>query len=170
MTTSELEILFKTHYAAMCRLAVSLLYDEDEARDVVSDVFASLLDGGLAIRIDNARGFLLTCVRNSCINVIRHKQMRERFINLYSTKAEPLADSPDDSLMLAELRDYINTQLPPLSCRIFTLRYLHDMTCQQVADAVGVSRVTVHHHLSQSLEKINAYFNNTKLRRYGTER
>ena len=45
MTKSELEILFKAHYAAMFRLAVSLLYDADEARDVVSDVFASLLDG-----------------------------------------------------------------------------------------------------------------------------
>jgi len=162
MTKSELEILFKTHYAAMYRLAVSLLYDADEARDVVSDVFASLLDGGLAIRTDNARSFLLTCVRNSCINVIRHKQMRERFIKLYATNAEPLADGPDDSITLAELREYIDNHLPPLSRRIFTLRYLQDMTCQQVADAVGVSRVTVHHHLSQSLEKINAYFNNSK--------
>ena len=162
MTKSELEILFKTHYAAMYRLAMSLLYDEDEARDVVSDVFASLLDGGMAIRSDNARGFLLTCVRNSCINVIRHKQMRERFVTLSSTSAELLADGPDDSMMLAELRDYIDTHLPPLSRRIFTLRYLEDMTCQQVAEAVGVSRVTVHHHLSQSLEKINAYFNNSK--------
>ena len=162
MTKSELEILFKTHYAAMFRLALSLLYDADEARDVVSDVFASLLDGGIAIKSDNARGFLLTCVRNSCINVIRHKQMRERFIKLYATNAEPLADGPDDSITLAELREYIDNQLPPLSRRIFTLRYLQDMTCQQVADAVGVSRVTVHHHLSQSLEKINAYFNNSK--------
>ena len=162
MTKSELEILFRTHYAPMYRLAVSLLYDADEARDVVSDVFASLLGGGMAIRSDNARGFLLTCVRNSCINVIRHKQMRERFIRLYSTGTEPLADGPDDTMMLAELRDYIDNQLPPLSRRIFTLRYLQDMTCQQVADAVGVSRVTVHHHLSQSLEKINAYFNNSK--------
>ncbi len=162
MTKSELEILFKTHYAVMYRLAVSLLYDADEARDVVSDVFASLLDGGLAIRTDNARAFLLTCVRNSCINVIRHKQMRERFIKFYATNAEPLADGPDDSITLAELREYIDNQLPPLSRRIFTMRYLQDMTCQQVADAVGVSRVTVHHHLSQSLEKINAYFNNSK--------
>ena len=162
MTTSELEILFKTHYAAMFRLAMSLLYDEDESKDVVSDVFASLLDGGLAIRSDNARGFLLTCVRNSCINVIRHKQMRERFMKLYSNRAEPLADGPDDSLTLAELREYVDNNLPPLSRRIFTLRYLHDMTCQQVAETVGVSRVTVHHHLSQSLEKINAYFNNSK--------
>ena len=162
MTTSELEILFKTHYAAMFRLAMSLLYDEDESKDVVSDVFASLLGGGLAIRSDNARGFLLTCVRNSCINVIRHKQMRERFMKLYSNRAEPLADGPDDSLTLNELREYIDNNLPPLSRRIFTLRFLHDMTCQQVADAVGVSRVTVHHHLSQSMEKINAYFNNSK--------
>lgn len=162
MTTSELEILFKTHYAAMFRLAMSLLYDEDESKDVVSDVFASLLGGGLAIRSDNARGFLLTCVRNSCINVIRHKQMRECFMKLYSNRAEPLADGPDDSLTLAELREYVDNNLPPLSRRIFTLHYLQDMTCQQVADAVGVSRVTVHHHLSQSMEKINAYFNITK--------
>ena len=162
MTTSELEILFKTHYAAMFRLAMSLLYDEDESKDVVSDVFASLLGGGLAIRSDNARGFLLTCVRNSCINVIRHKQMRERFMKLYSNRAEPLADGPDDSLTLAELREYVDNNLPPLPRRIFTLRFLHDMTCQQVAETVGVSRVTVHHHLSQSMEKINAYFNITK--------
>ena len=162
MTKSELEILFKTHYAAMFRLAVSLLYDADEARDVVSDVFASLLGGGIAIRSDNAQGFLLTCVRNGCINVIRHKHMRERFIKLYSTAAEPQDSGPEGSVMLAEMREYINTHLPPLSRRIFILRYLHDMTCQQVADAVGVSRVTVHHHLSQSLEKINAYFNNSK--------
>ena len=163
MTRRELEILFKSHYAPMFRLAMSLLYDEDESKDVVSDVFASLAAGGMTIKSDNARGFLLTCVRNSCISVIRHKQMRERFIRLYSAKAEPLADGPDDSLMLNELREYINTELPPLPRRIFTLRFLHDMTCQQVADAVGVSRVTVHHHLSQSLEKINAYFNNSKL-------
>ena len=162
MTKSELEILFKTHYAAMFRLAVSLLYDADEARDVVSDIFASLLDGGLAIRSDNARGFLLTCVRNSCISIIRNKRMRERFVKLYSTGDEPLDDNPDDLLMLAELRDYVENNLSPLSRRIFTLRYLQDMTCQQVAEAVGVSRVTVHHHLSQSLEKINAYFDNTK--------
>ena len=160
MTKSELEILFKAHYTAMFRLAVSLLYDADEARDVVSDVFASLLDGGIAIKSDNARGFLLTCVRNSCINVIRHKQTRERFMKLYSTSAEPQVSGPDDSMMLAELREFIDNHLSPLSRRIFTLRYLQDMTCQQVADAVGVSRVTVHHHLSQSLEKINAYFSN----------
>jgi len=162
MTRQELEILFKTHYAAMYRLAVSLLYDSDESKDVVSDIFASLLDGSIVIRNENARGFLMTCVRNGCINVIRHKQMRQRFVRLYVTQPELQDDGSDDMMSLNDLRNYINTQLPPLTRRIFTLRYLHDMTCQQVADAVGLSRVTVYHHLSKSLEKINAYFNNTK--------
>ena len=162
MTRSELEILFKSHYAVMFRLAMSLLYDEDESKDVVSDVFVSLAVGRMTIRSDNARGFLLTCVRNSCVNVIRHKQARERFVKLYSTSVEHLAGDPDDSVALAELREYINTELPPLPRRIFTLRYLQDMTCQQVAEAVGLSRVSVHRHLSQSLEKINAYFSNNK--------
>lgn len=159
MTKSELEILFKTHYVAMFRLAVSLLYDVDESKDVVSDVFATLLEKDMNIKNDAARGFLMTCVHNSCVNVIRHKRLQDRFARLYV--AEPFTDGTEDAVMLAELRDYIDNHLPPLTHRIFTLRYLQDMTCQQVADAVGMSRVTVYQHLSQSLEKINAYFNNS---------
>ena len=39
----EIERLFKTHYARMHRLGVAILHDSDVARDVVHDVFASLL-------------------------------------------------------------------------------------------------------------------------------
>ena len=105
MTKSELEILFKTHYAEMFRLAVSLLYDPDESKDVVSDVFTTLLEKGMNIKNDDARRFLLTCVRNSSINVIRHKRLRERFASFHVP--EPLADGPDDLVMLTELREYI---------------------------------------------------------------
>ena len=95
------EALFRDNYERLFFFAYDLVRDREAAHDVVSDVFASLLDGGLAIRSDNARGFLLTCVRNSCINVIRHKQMRERFMKLYSNRAEPLAEGTDDSLTLS---------------------------------------------------------------------
>ena len=40
MTKREIENLFKTHYTRMYRLAASILYDEDESKDVVSEVFA----------------------------------------------------------------------------------------------------------------------------------
>ena len=42
---SQIESLFKTHYTQMYHLALTLLFDEAESKDVVSDVFASLLSG-----------------------------------------------------------------------------------------------------------------------------
>ena len=41
---NDIEQLFKAHYTQMFRLAVALLHDDDLARDIVHDVFLSLLD------------------------------------------------------------------------------------------------------------------------------
>ena len=48
---NDIEQLFKAHYAQMYRLAVALLHDDDLARDIVHDVFASLLDSSLDITV-----------------------------------------------------------------------------------------------------------------------
>jgi RNA polymerase sigma factor (sigma-70 family) len=45
---------------------------------------------------------------------------------------------------------------------IFRLRYLREMTCQEVAEALNVSRQTVHTHLKQSVEKIRKFFNSSE--------
>ena len=50
MTKREIENLFKTHYTRMYRLAASILYDEDESKDVVSEVFARLMDSDVTLR------------------------------------------------------------------------------------------------------------------------
>ena len=54
MTKREIENLFKTHYTRMYRLAASILYDEDESKDVVSEVFARLMDSDVTLRPDTA--------------------------------------------------------------------------------------------------------------------
>ena len=45
-----------------------------------------------------------------------------------------------------------------MSLEIFRLRYLREMTCQEVAEALNVSRQTVHTHLKQTVEIIRKYF------------
>ena len=44
---TNIERLFRAHYPSMYRVAIALLRNADEAHDVVSDVFADLLDGRL---------------------------------------------------------------------------------------------------------------------------
>ena len=41
----DIQRLFKQHYAKTLRVARTILYDEQESKDVVSDIFEGLLRG-----------------------------------------------------------------------------------------------------------------------------
>ncbi|MBR3093157.1 MAG: sigma-70 family RNA polymerase sigma factor [Bacteroidaceae bacterium] len=183
---SQIESLFKTHYTQMYHLALTLLFDEAESKDVVSDVFASLLSGKAAIkreqsdagissaereqarpkvkevmRADNAKAFLLASVRHRCMNVLQHKQVKESFAHLLTEDTDTFVsdNTVEEQMQMEELMSYVRDNLSPMEQDVFRLRYLREMTCQEVAEALNVSRQTVHTHLKQSVEKIRKYFN-----------
>lgn len=158
MTQQEIEKLFKMYHTRMYRLAVSILYDEDESKDVVSEVFSRLISNDISLRPETTEAYLLMSVRNHCRNVLERKQVRERFLHLQSEDFCESMPSDAEQLRMSELMQYIETYLSPLGREIFRLRYLQDMTCQEVADALGVSRVTVHNHLRESVQRIRTYF------------
>ena len=157
---SQIESLFKTHYTQMYHLALTLLFDEAESKDVVSEVFASLISGKTMMRTDNAKAFLLACVRHRCMNVLQHKQVQERFARLLTEDTDTLVsdNTAEEQMQMEELMRYVQDNLSPMEQNVFRLRYLREMTCQEVAEALNVSRQTVHTHLKQSVEKIRKYF------------
>ena len=161
MTRKDVESLFKTHYMQMYHLALTLLFDEAESKDVVSEVFASLLCGRTVMRADNAKAFLMASVRHGCLNVLQHKKVQERFARLLIEDSDTFAsdDTAEQQMQMEVLMRYLQDNLSPLTQEIFRLRYLQEMTCQEVAEALNVSRQTVHTHLKQALERIRAYFN-----------
>lgn len=158
---SQIESLFKTHYTQMYHLALTLLFDEAESKDVVSEVFAGLLSGSTIVKADNAKAFLLASVRHRCLNVLQHKQVKERFARLLTEDADTLISDNlvEEQMQMEELMCYVRDNLSPMEQKIFRLRYLKEMTCQEVAGALNVSRQTVHALLKQSVGKIKKYFN-----------
>ena len=157
----------------MYRLAKTMLYDPQESKDVVSDIFARLLRDGVTLKEGKTEGYLMTAVRNRCRDVLSHKSMRERVEKLYLQEAR-LGDTgalADDDRM-ERLMQFIETELPPLSQQIFRLRFLREMSYEEVALAIGMSKVTVYNHLSQSLQRIKAFFNSKQQNatKYGTAR
>jgi RNA polymerase sigma-70 factor (ECF subfamily) len=159
MTKEEFELIYRRHYAPMYRLARRLLYDPQESKDVVSEVFARLLRGGAMPDSGKMEGYLMTAVRNRCSDVLSHKSMRERVERLFlqeSMQSHIVSMNDDDRL--ERLMQFIESELPPLSQQIFRLRFLSEMSYEEVAQAAGVSKVTVYNHLSQSVQRIKEYF------------
>ena len=158
---SQIESLFKTHYTQMYHLALTLLFDEAESKDVVSEVFAGLLSDSTIVKADNAKAFLLASVRHRCLNVLQHKQVHERFARLLTEDTDTFVsdNTVEAQMQMEELMRYVRENLSSLEQQIFRLHYLKEMTCQEVAEALNVSRQTVHTHLKQTVEKIRKYFN-----------
>ena len=169
MTKEEFESIYRQHYAKMYRLARTMLYDADESKDVVSDIFARLLRERLRVgasagmkyhpQQNQMEGYLMTAVRNRCRDVLSHKSIRERVERLFlqeSMQSHIVSMNDDDRL--ERLMQFIEAELPPLSQQIFRLRFLSEMSYEEVAQAAGVSKVTVYNHLSQSLQRIREYF------------
>ena len=159
MTKEEFENIYRQHYARMYRLARTMLYDVDESKDVVSDIFARLLREKYQPQQSQMEGYLMTAVLNRCRDVISHKSIRKRVEKLFlqeSMQGHIISMNDDDRL--ERLMQFIEAELPPLSQQIFQLRFLSEMSYEEVAQAAGVSKVTVYNHLSQSLQRIKKYF------------
>ena len=176
MTKEEFESIYRQHYAKMYRLARTMLYDVDESKDVVSDIFARLLRERLRVgasagmkyhpQQNQMEGYLMTAVRNRCRDVLSHKSIRERVERLFlqeSMQSHIVSMNDDDRLEL--LMQFIEAELPPLSQQIFRLRFLREMSYEEVAQAAGVSKVTVYNHLSQSVQRIKEHFDKETAKR-----
>lgn len=159
----EFERVFRQHYDGMFRLAIRMLGDEAESKDVVSDVFAHLLNknrcGEFEIRhTDTLQAFLLTSVRNRCINLLVHRQKTQQMQKAMVVEMiTPEQTAEQEQLQM--LHAYIDSQLPKLSQQILRLRYQQGLKYREIADVLQVSEVTVHNHLSQSLKQLKNHFN-----------
>lgn len=160
---TEFEGIYRRYYAQMYRLAKTILYEPQESKDVVSDIFARLLRDGRLPQKEKMEGYLMTAVRNRCCDVISHKSIRERVEKLFLQESlQNRIVSPYDDDRLDRLMQFIETEIPPLSRQIFRLRFLREMSYEEVAQTVGVSKVTVYNHLSQSLRRIREHFDEVK--------
>lgn len=148
--TRHIELLFKEHYQVMLKLAVMLLHDKEEARDIVHDVFTRLLDGDIRFDKDKAEAFLLSCVRNSCLNVMRSRSTREQAMRLY------LPEESTEGLeeRVQALQDGLKDLKPPICLDIVLMHYRDGMTFKEIAAHFGVSETTIYKHLREAMNQL----------------
>lgn len=149
----HIERLFKAHYHEMCRLAIMLLHDEEEARDIVHDIFARLLDREIRFDPEKARSFLMTCVHNKCLNAMRSRSMREQALSLYPLDDESQALTLQEQHIKA-LQDGIERLTPPIGRDIVLMHYRDGLTFKQIAAHYNVSETTIYKHLRNAMNQL----------------
>lgn len=120
MEKKEISTLFRQYYGRMYGMAVSILYDEQESKDVVSDIFERLLESDTVLLPDTVEHYLLTSVRNSCLKRISQKTNRQRIAMLYASEQQMAASPEEDELRLEQMLHFAKTHLTPHNSSAFS--------------------------------------------------
>lgn len=133
-----------------------LLHDEAESKDIVHDIFAAMLCGDLHVKAEGSESYLLTCVRNRCMNVIRDREIHERVAQLYviEQKATLTTNPLQLEAQVLRLQQALELVTPPECLEVLLLHFRDHQTFREIAQHQGVSEKTIYKRLSSALTQL----------------
>ena len=155
---AAIEQLFRQFHARLWQTANRLLHDAEESKDAVSDVFTRLMQTSSLPEEDKMEPYLVNAVRNQCMNILAHRQVRHRVERLLPTDNIVYISESAEEQRYAEIRRFVDTQLSPQTRQVFLLRYDSHLKYQEIAAELGVSEKTVYMHLHQAITSLHEYF------------
>lgn len=155
--------LFKQYRKWLLVVALTILDDENEAKDLVQEFFIDLWEKRLYEKIDTSlKSFLYTSIRNRSLNKIKKEAVRKKRLDRIPPAGQTL---PGNFMEDQELRRQINTaieKVPPESAKVFRLTYLEQKNRNEVAQTMGISPSTVKHQLARAIRILRERLKNIK--------
>jgi RNA polymerase sigma-70 factor (ECF subfamily) len=142
---------YQRHGRALIRKAVRLLGNAEDARDVVHGLFVDLHQRGASPDL----AYLYVAVTNRCLTLLRDESNRARLLERHDVSLVPPARTRcDDEVIGLDLLTKLVGQLDESETQVLTYRYLDDMTQEEIASLLGLSRKTVGKRLDRIREVV----------------
>lgn len=147
----RMERLFDLYYQKLYVYAYAMVCDDDDARDVVSEVMQTVWEDWNcdAPRMQNASGGILyTLVRNRCLDMLKHEKVKGRYEAMMEATGE-MADEEDVEEFerrIDDVREAVD-RLPENSKRVLMCTYYKKMSYRETAEMLGMSENMVRKHM-----------------------
>lgn len=150
LNLEEMELLYKKFYVLLYRYAQTFLDNEDEAKDVVGDVFQRLWETWQHTDVHPApsSSFLYTSVRNRCLDKLRHDKVCDHYASLVKATESMTTDSEVEEFekRITKLREAID-KLPAYSQMVLRSVYFQHLSYKETAAQLNMSENMVHKHM-----------------------
>ena len=125
----------------MMRVAMDFFHNEEDAMDVVQEVYVRMLKRGWQ-QGDNVEALSIRATKNLCVSVWRRQRLRKSqpWESMPESAGQDSADSPILSEeRQAEIENAIG-KLPPSEQKLIRMRHQDDMTMEEIAQETGMTR------------------------------
>jgi RNA polymerase sigma-70 factor (sigma-E family) len=154
---TALEELYAAHWRGLVRLAVLLLRDQGVAEEVVQDAFVAMHGRWRWLRDpDKALAYLRQAVVNRSRSALRHRGVVERYV-ARQPHVLSLADAADAPTLVGDRRSAVLDALRELPTRqreVLVLRHYLELSEEEIAETLGISRGSVKAHASRGSARL----------------
>ena len=150
-----ISLVFKEHYAYLCKTIIRLVNDPHIAEDLAQDVFHDLWKRRENLNISiSLKAYLRRAAINKTLNHIRDKKVKWDDEDKLPYMAAKVPDAVQE-LQGQDLKKLIDDTINglPERCRlVFTLSRFEQMPYSEIAGALGISVKTVENQMSKALK------------------
>lgn len=150
------DYLFKLHYRPLVYYGNQLTGNEQEAEDIVVEVFVKLLRKRNDFdNLQDIKSFLFTSVRNACYDHLRYLQRHETSHKDYSYLKGNQETIDDQEMIKAKVLQTIYHEIEnlPAQCqKVFKYVFIHGLSTEQIAAEMNISPQTVLNQKTRALQ------------------
>ncbi|MEY8590462.1 sigma-70 family RNA polymerase sigma factor [Butyricimonas hominis] len=146
------EYLFNTYYKDLYVHALSFVRDEEEAKDIVTDVYEYVwrnftrLDASVSLR-----PLLYTLTRSRSLDFLRREKSKEKFLAYQRTLPEAEEEYEEHEELLAKVMRVIEN-MPMQTATVFRKCFLEKKKYQEAGDELNISINTVRWHITKAMK------------------
>lgn len=158
------ETIFKESYRGLYLHALSFVREEEDAKDIVNDVFEYLWNHYDQIDISvSVNPLLYRLVRNRSLDFLRHEKTVEKF-RVYQSffSLEQAEDYKEYEELIQKVMALIES-MPPQTRMVFMKCFVERKKYKEAGDELNISVNTVKTHISKALRILREQFSDEEM-------
>lgn len=159
------ELLYDRYFDKLVWFARRFIDDVQKAEDAVQDVFIKIIENpGLFDEHKRFSTWVYTVTGNSCKNILRNEQNRQRILQENAGTGEP-STTLQHSLDYKILKQRINAVYEELSEKeknIYVLRFEHELSIKEIAKIINIPEGSVKSGIYYLLKKVAVHLKDFK--------
>jgi len=147
-------------YPGLFSYVRSILRNEEEANDLLQDMFVKLWLKKESIgKIDNVKSYFYTAIRSIALNYIRQVKLRESKLDDLTSvdiqfSAEDIMTEKETSLKLKNTIAAALNKLPSRQREIIYLRFYESLDYAQIVEVTGIKYQSVVNHIHRAVQSL----------------
>ena len=154
--------IYKRYWSVLYLHARHMLRQEDQARDVVQEVFAAMWNKHAQFELTiSLNAYLYKAVRNTILNIIRHGKVQENYLADLGDFIDQEKVQTDELVRYNDLKRLIEREIlnmPPKMREIFEMSRNEGLSHAEIGERLGISDLTVKKQVSKAVTILRKKF------------